>query len=145
MRAPTGFALPIQRNERDRGWDSSAGEFRRREMFLIPGSSPMGFRLPLESLPWVAPEKRPLAAERSTFEEATPLEDISPIVFLGQQVAEKHPVIREWRPQSPADVPLDPQHRRIGDAQRAARPDPALLRRRDRAKNVVGVEENQFA
>jgi hypothetical protein len=39
--------------------------------------------------------------------EARPLEDVAPITFLGQQVAEKHPVIREWVPESPASVPLD--------------------------------------
>ena len=38
---------------------------------------------------------------------AEPLEDVSPITFLGQQVAEKHPVIRNWVPASPASIPLD--------------------------------------
>lgn len=35
------------------------------------------------------------------------LEDLSPITFLGAQVAEKHPVVREWSVPSPASVPLD--------------------------------------
>ncbi len=38
--------------------------------------------------------------------EATPL-DIGPITLLGHQVAEKHPVIRDWVPGSPRDVPLE--------------------------------------
>jgi hypothetical protein len=38
---------------------------------------------------------------------AEPLEDVSPVTFLGQQVAEKHPVVREWVPDSPASIPLD--------------------------------------
>ena len=39
--------------------------------------------------------------------EAKPLEDISAITFLGQQLAEKHPVVKTWMAGSPANVPIE--------------------------------------
>ena len=68
----TGYALPVHWNEAVGEWESSPWDFRRPEMFLIPGSSPMGFRLPLSSLPWVAKEKRRLPIERSPMSSYEP-------------------------------------------------------------------------
>jgi uncharacterized protein (DUF2126 family)/transglutaminase-like putative cysteine protease len=48
-------------------WRSGTWPARTERLFLIPGDSPMGFRLPLDSLPWVAPEGR------RTYHEADPL------------------------------------------------------------------------
>jgi uncharacterized protein (DUF2126 family)/transglutaminase-like putative cysteine protease len=51
-----GYALPLARVE-DGGehyWKSGPWFLRPETMYLIPGDSPMGFRLPLDSLPWVA-------------------------------------------------------------------------------------------
>lgn len=39
--------------------------------------------------------------------EAAPLEDVSPITFLGQQLTESHPIVTQWRAGSPAEVPLE--------------------------------------
>jgi hypothetical protein len=39
--------------------------------------------------------------------EAKPLEDVSAITFLGERIAEKYPVVREWKVGSPADIPID--------------------------------------
>ncbi|MDH4156660.1 MAG: hypothetical protein OEW00_05235 [candidate division Zixibacteria bacterium] len=39
--------------------------------------------------------------------EARPLENVSPIVYLGQRVVDEHPELKEWMLGSPADVPLD--------------------------------------
>jgi hypothetical protein len=39
--------------------------------------------------------------------EARALSDVSPVVLLGAQIAEKHPVVREWKLGSPAEVPLE--------------------------------------
>ncbi|WP_254513570.1 transglutaminase family protein [Anatilimnocola floriformis] len=52
-----GYALPVQRIHTREGsyWVSGSWFLRREHMFLIPGDSPMGFRLPLDSIPWVAP------------------------------------------------------------------------------------------
>jgi len=72
---PTGYALPLKWNETTQDWQSGSWEFRRGQLFLIPGNSPMGLRLPLDSLPWVAPEKREIPHERSLFEALPALDD----------------------------------------------------------------------
>jgi len=52
-----GYALPLVRED-DSGWRSGPWHLRREHLFLLPGDSPMGYRLPLDSLPWVAPSDR---------------------------------------------------------------------------------------
>ncbi len=47
--ATVGFVLPLLRE--DGGWKSETWQFRRGHLFLIPGDSPIGLRLPLKSLP----------------------------------------------------------------------------------------------
>ena len=47
-----GFALPLKRDG-DR-WLSGPWFLREEHLYLIPGDSPMGLRLPLDSLPWTS-------------------------------------------------------------------------------------------
>jgi uncharacterized protein (DUF2126 family) len=58
-----GYALPLRREPTAEGprWTSGPWFLRREHMFLIPGDSAMGFRLPLDSLPWSAPADRQFA------------------------------------------------------------------------------------
>lgn len=51
---PTGFVLPVQRGWGKSGpeWQTGLWMLRARHLFLIPGDSPVGLRLPLQSLPW---------------------------------------------------------------------------------------------
>ncbi len=49
---PTGFALPIQWDWLQGSWQSGPWEFTREHMYLMPGGSPMGLRLPISLLPW---------------------------------------------------------------------------------------------
>jgi uncharacterized protein (DUF2126 family) len=55
-----GYALPLKWHEKK--WLSSSWLFRAERMYLIPGDSPMGLRLPLDSLLWLSPEEQPVEA-----------------------------------------------------------------------------------
>ncbi|MBC7781365.1 MAG: transglutaminase family protein, partial [Proteobacteria bacterium] len=60
-----GYALPLAWDfGRDR-WVSGNWTLRRQHMFLLPGDSAMGYRLPLDSLPYLPPEKRLPVRDRS--------------------------------------------------------------------------------
>ena len=53
-----GYALPVKRT--DRGWVSGSWFLRDSDtLWLLPGDSPMGLRLPLDSIPWVAEKDYP--------------------------------------------------------------------------------------
>ena len=61
-----GYALPLASDESEKHttWFSSPWQFRAKYMYLIPGDSPMGLRLPLDSLPWSSPEDEQKTHER---------------------------------------------------------------------------------
>jgi uncharacterized protein (DUF2126 family)/transglutaminase-like putative cysteine protease len=59
LAAPVGYVLPITRPVEGAPWRSGRWFLRRERCYLIPGDSPIGFRLPLDSLPWVEPADFP--------------------------------------------------------------------------------------
>jgi uncharacterized protein (DUF2126 family)/transglutaminase-like putative cysteine protease len=72
---PAGFILPINRRHEATGpvWLSSPWPTRQEKLLLIPGDSPIGYRLPLASLPWVAAHEYPRVIERDPFDQPPPL------------------------------------------------------------------------
>ncbi|MDJ0786875.1 MAG: transglutaminase family protein [Myxococcota bacterium] len=68
---PVGMVLPIRRIRGKSGpeWQSGLWMLRSQHLMLIPGDSPLGLRLPLDSLPWQDPE-------HADFEE--PLDPMAP-------------------------------------------------------------------
>lgn len=72
---PTGYALPISWDDRAHHWRGTPWEFRREEMYLIPGNSPMGYRLPLDALLWTAEDERDVESQPCPFEERSALPD----------------------------------------------------------------------
>lgn len=49
---PVGYVLPLKWNDSKHCWQSCVWEFKRDNCFLLPGESPLGYRLPLDSLQW---------------------------------------------------------------------------------------------
>ena len=64
------YVLPMRRwsTAKRRGWMTEAWVLRRGRMFLVPGDSPAGFRLPLSSLPELDPDDYPHVRSRDPFE-----------------------------------------------------------------------------
>jgi uncharacterized protein (DUF2126 family)/transglutaminase-like putative cysteine protease len=69
---PRGYVLPVQRWQ-SRAWMSERWTFRQGRLFLIPGDSPIGFRLPLDALPWLPPLAYPHVIPYDPFSERPPL------------------------------------------------------------------------
>jgi uncharacterized protein (DUF2126 family)/transglutaminase-like putative cysteine protease len=64
LEEPSGFVLPLAKIAGKDGarWQSGLWMLRSRHLYLIPGDSPVGFRLPLESLPY-----SPVGTQRQIF------------------------------------------------------------------------------
>ena len=56
-------------DERPR-WLTGRWWFRDDRLVLVPGDSPMGYRLPLSSLPWVSDEDLPKAFPKDPYAES---------------------------------------------------------------------------
>jgi uncharacterized protein (DUF2126 family) len=77
-----GYVLPLRaRTGNGSGtvaWESGPWSLRGDNMFLIPGDSPLGFRLPLDSLPWEPEETRSWIYERDPLLARPPLTRVVP-------------------------------------------------------------------
>jgi uncharacterized protein (DUF2126 family)/transglutaminase-like putative cysteine protease len=75
---PMGYVLPLRRafSQAEGGdWVSEAWRFKRERLYLIPGDSPLGLRLPLGGLPELKPEDYPYIVPADPYEERGPLPD----------------------------------------------------------------------
>jgi uncharacterized protein (DUF2126 family)/transglutaminase-like putative cysteine protease len=68
-----GFVLPLAKAAEDAPWQSGPWLLRNERCRLVPGDSPMGFRLPLDSLPWVRPADFPHVHPSDPSESFEPL------------------------------------------------------------------------
>ena len=61
LNTPAGWVLPLERAVGKSGpeWQTGLWLLRGQRLFLIPGDSPIGLRLPLPSLPWVVDSEAP--------------------------------------------------------------------------------------
>ncbi|MDP5307840.1 transglutaminase family protein [Paracoccus spongiarum] len=81
LTTPTGFVLPVQawQSKSHRRWFSERWNLRRGHVFLVPGDSPVGYRLPLNSLPWLSPSVYPYINPTDPTVERAPLPQPAPI------------------------------------------------------------------
>jgi uncharacterized protein (DUF2126 family) len=80
---PVGWVLPLAPNPLARRgptaaqpqplWQSSVWPLRTRRCYLAPGDSALGYRLPLQSLPWVDPTDYPWIHPADPTQEPAPL------------------------------------------------------------------------
>ncbi len=54
----TGYVIPLEWSHNSNQWLSSRWKFRKNNLYLIPGNSPMGLRLPLDSLQTMKEEEK---------------------------------------------------------------------------------------
>ena len=101
-----GYALPLRPGKDDEArWVSGKWFLRRENMYLIPGDSPMGYRLPLDSLPWTAKEEREPFVELDPTAPRGPLPQRAPTLFQAPASSSNG----DSRSKSPAAPPVDGQ------------------------------------
>ena len=82
-----GYVLPLRRAEGaemfSKIWVSGAWHLRDERLYLLPGDSAMGYRLPLDALPWVREGDYPFMIEQDPF---APREALSTVVRSQSQI-----------------------------------------------------------
>jgi uncharacterized protein (DUF2126 family) len=106
---PAGYVLPLKRAEGKSGpeWQSCSWTLRSEHLYLLPGNSPVGLRLPLETLIWEPAEQKQKVLEADPTARTGPLPvpirqgqvDQKPVEFVVQRSAPAQPL------PSPADLP----------------------------------------
>lgn len=87
---PVGYLLPLELDKQQ--WLSCSWPLRRDEVFLVPGDSPAGLRLPLDSLPEDdAVDAEARAVKKDNFEAKEPLPvPPAPEAFWADQTKNNH-------------------------------------------------------
>lgn len=122
---PSGYVLPIQSwQSRAQGprWRSELWKPRRGHIFLVPGDSPVGYRLPLAALPHIPPAAYPYSYPADSSIARGPLPDFH--ARLDAEAAE----------QAAMQPPVSPGH---AQQHGALRPDGADNRQSQMAQDVL--------
>jgi uncharacterized protein (DUF2126 family)/transglutaminase-like putative cysteine protease len=90
-----GYVLPLAPEPDGSGrWSTGPWLLRAPHLFLMPGDSPMGYRLPVDSLPWVSTADYPYPRGFDTMEDRAPL---PPAVTLAPRMQSPRGEIRDGR------------------------------------------------
>jgi uncharacterized protein (DUF2126 family) len=107
---PAGFVLPLERGFGKSGpeWQTSLWMLRARHLFLIPGDSPLGFRLPLQRLPWEPASQVQQVWTLDPMAPAGPL-PVPKRMFQAQMMGSDRPRVQR-QTQAPPREPEAPGH-----------------------------------
>ena len=92
---PVGYILPLAFNTVKQRWSSCLWPLRREQLFLIPGDSALGLRLPLDSLPAIPTEEQVTTQIQDPFAQRAELP--TPTAATSAQQSQVQ------RPQAPSD------------------------------------------
>ena len=82
--AVVGHVLPVARNYATGAWQTGPWFLRSERCYLIPGDSPLGYRLPLDSQPWVTTGEYPYINEA---DPAQPRAALASYATIRRQIA----------------------------------------------------------
>ncbi|MFM1924660.1 MAG: hypothetical protein RIT44_466 [Pseudomonadota bacterium] len=82
---PLQPATPGQAGEAGHPWQTGPWFLRDERMYLMPGDSPMGWRLPLDSLPWASATDRWHMVEQDPFAPRNPLPGAAQLTLQARQ------------------------------------------------------------
>lgn len=120
---PVGYILPLKRpwwQSQHRPWMSGPWPVRPEKMFLLPGDSSIGLRLPLDTLPWLPESQLPVQQPPDPLLPGAPLpaaEERRQTFLPGQPESLSQPGISQQRPSPEGDGDLGPGDEEISAGQ----------------------------
>ena len=118
---PVGFALPLRWDKKQNRWQSGPWEFDSDTMYLSPGGSPMGLRLPLTQLSWKAEVEHEIVDTRAHHAPQKPSvarSNTEPADFDLPLAADAEPEVirrrfRRWTGVPHTALCIEPRHGRL--------------------------------
>ena len=98
-----GYIMPVGRNALGTQWQTSPWFLRDERCYLVPGDSPLGYRLPLDSLPWVRPGDYPFVNLPDPMQVFPPLPARAAVRTQRRDSARSALPVRAPAPQESAD------------------------------------------
>ncbi|MEM6764756.1 MAG: transglutaminase family protein [Bacteroidota bacterium] len=102
---PVGYVLPLQWDHPQKTWASCFWDFSREQLFLVPGDSAIGLRLPLDRLPYMSPKQEAVLREESPLNQSEALADLEAVhAHIGKRAggqhepASPHPTTDDFQP-----------------------------------------------
>jgi len=120
---PSGYVLPVQAwqsRAAGRRWRSEKWTLRRGKIFLVPGDSPVGYRLPLGTLPYVPPAQFPYTYIVDPTVDRGPLPDYHAEPGMPEATPEHSQPVSAAVPTGPVQDVIEQHLTELGGAVRTA-------------------------
>jgi uncharacterized protein (DUF2126 family)/transglutaminase-like putative cysteine protease len=101
LAAAVGHVFPIMKDEAG-AWRSSSWFLRAEHCYLVPGDSPIGYRLPLDSQPWIARADAPYLYDADPARPQAPLPTRAAIVQQAATHSHEHAAMAASSPKTRA-------------------------------------------